>query len=109
MMKKTNPLQALEKRLHQQTVALEKAEDALHKEVDCRREIEKAKDPEKARQKRIAEYRERFANPYSGTVRGFIDEVIEPAVTRTRLIGAFEMLRTKRQSLPKKRHGNIPL
>lgn len=74
-----------------------------------RREIEKSKDPEKARAERIAEYRERFANPYSGAVRGFIDEVIEPAVTRSRIIAAFEMLRTKRQALPKKKHGNCPL
>ncbi len=74
-----------------------------------RREIEKSKDPEAVRAKRIAEYRERFANPYSGAVRGFIDEVIEPAMTRSRIIAAFEMLRTKRQSLPKKKHGNCPL
>ncbi len=74
-----------------------------------RREIEKSKDPEAARAKRIAEYRERFANPYSGAVRGFIDEVIEPALTRSRIIAAFEMLRTKRQALPKKKHGNCPL
>lgn len=74
-----------------------------------RREIEKAKDPEAARAKRIAEYRERFANPYSGAVRGFIDEVIEPAVTRSRIIAALEMLRTKRQALPRKKHGNCPL
>jgi acetyl-CoA carboxylase carboxyltransferase component len=74
-----------------------------------RREIEKAEDPEKTRAKKIAEYRERFANPYSGAVRGFIDEVIEPAITRSRLIAAFEMLRTKRQALPRKKHGNCPL
>ncbi len=74
-----------------------------------RREIQKSEDPEQTRADRIAEYRTRFANPYSGTRRGFIDEVIEPAVTRPRLIAALEMLRTKRQSLPRKKHGNIPL
>lgn len=74
-----------------------------------RREIEKSKDPETTRAKKIAEYREQFANPYSGTVRGFIDEVIEPAMTRSRLIAAFDMLRTKRQALPRKKHGNCPL
>jgi acetyl-CoA carboxylase carboxyltransferase component len=74
-----------------------------------RREIEKSKNPEAARAKRIQEYRERFANPYSGAVRGFIDEVIEPALTRSRVIAALEMLRTKRQALPKKKHGNCPL
>jgi acetyl-CoA carboxylase carboxyltransferase component len=74
-----------------------------------RREIEKSKTPETMRAKKIEEYRERFANPYSGAVRGFIDEVIEPAVTRPRVIAAFEMLRTKRQALPRKKHGNIPL
>jgi acetyl-CoA carboxylase carboxyltransferase component len=74
-----------------------------------RREIEKAKNPESKRAEKIAEYRKRFANPYSGAVRGFIDEVIEPAVTRPRLIASFEMLRTKRQALPRKKHGNCPL
>ena len=74
-----------------------------------RREIQRSKTPEKTRTKKIAEYRERFANPYSGAVRGFIDEVIEPAVTRSRVIAALEMLRTKRQTLPRKKHGNCPL
>jgi acetyl-CoA carboxylase carboxyltransferase component len=74
-----------------------------------RREIEKSKDPEATRAKRIADYREQFANPYSGAVRGFVDEVIEPAVTRSRVIAALDMLRTKRQSLPRKKHGNCPL
>jgi len=74
-----------------------------------RREIASSPDPEKTRAEKIAEYRERFANPYKAAALGFIDDVIEPAQTRPRVLAAFEMLRTKRQSLPHKKHGNIPL
>jgi len=55
------------------------------------------------------EYIEKFANPYLAANRGFIDEVIEPAVSRRKLIKAFSMLENKAVSLPKKKHGNIPL
>ncbi len=61
------------------------------------------------RQKLIAEYREKFANPYKAAELGYIDEVIRPEDTRPRVIRAFEMLRTKRQENPPKKHGNIPL
>jgi len=74
-----------------------------------RREIAASPNPEKTRAEKIAEYKERFANPYKAAALGFIDDVIEPAQTRPRIIAAFEMLRTKRQSLPRKKHGNIPL
>ncbi len=57
----------------------------------------------------IAEYREKFANPYVAAQRGFIDDVIEPKETRPRLINALEMLQNKRESNPPKKHGNIPL
>ena len=56
-----------------------------------------------------AEYAELFANPYNAAARGFVDEVIEPKHTREKLIKAFDMLKNKVATLPKKKHGNIPL
>jgi propionyl-CoA carboxylase beta chain len=72
-------------------------------------EIEKAKDPKAERERRIAEYREKFANPYVAAEKGFIDAVIEPAETRRRLIRGLEVLKSKRDQNPPRKHGNIPL
>jgi acetyl-CoA carboxylase carboxyltransferase component len=74
-----------------------------------RREIAEAADPEATRARLVAEYREKFANPYIAASRGYIDAVIEPHETRPRLINALEMLQNKRDSNPPKKHGNIPL
>jgi propionyl-CoA carboxylase beta chain len=74
-----------------------------------RKEIESAKDPAKARAKLIEEYNDKFANPYVAAALGYLDDVIEPQETRPRLIRALRMLANKRQSLPPKKHGNIPL
>jgi len=74
-----------------------------------RREINEAKDKEAARRARIVELEDKFANPYVAAERGFIDEVIEPAQTRPKLIRALSLLDTKRDSNPPKKHGNIPL
>jgi propionyl-CoA carboxylase beta chain len=74
-----------------------------------RREITEAKDSEAARHARIAELEEKFANPYVAAERGFIDEVIEPALTRPKLIRALSLLENKRDTNPPKKHGNIPL
>ncbi|RLB11615.1 MAG: methylmalonyl-CoA carboxyltransferase [Deltaproteobacteria bacterium] len=74
-----------------------------------RKEIEDARDPEATRQKLIEEYRENFANPYKAAEVGYIDEVIFPEETRPKLIRALLMLRNKKASIPKRRHGNIPL
>ena len=74
-----------------------------------RRELADAEDPETRRAELIADYEQRFSNPYVAAERGLVDEVIEPRETRPRLIQALEMLRTKRASLPPKKHGNIPL
>ena len=57
----------------------------------------------------MEDYTERFANPYLAAERGYIDAVIDPAETRRKLIAGFEMLRSKREELPKRKHGNIPL
>src|SRR5258707_520055 len=72
-------------------------------------EIDKAADPEQRRRELIAEYTEKFNNPYIAASRGYIDEVIEPRFTRTKLITALEMLKNKRDTNPPKKHGNIPL
>ncbi|HHT65799.1 MAG: acyl-CoA carboxylase subunit beta [Caldicoprobacterales bacterium] len=74
-----------------------------------RKEIEKAEDPVAKRQEKIQEYRDRFTNPYAAAARGYIDDVIEPEATRPRLISALEMLQSKRETRPPKKHGNIPL
>jgi len=74
-----------------------------------RREINEAKDQEAARRTRILELEDKFANPYVAAERGFIDEVIEPAQTRLKLIRALSLLENKRDTNPPKKHGNIPL
>ncbi len=74
-----------------------------------RDQLLKAADPEQARADYVAEYRDKFANPYSAAALGYIDEVIRPRQTRAKLIVALRMLRNKRQKNPPKKHGNIPL
>src|SRR6266581_466320 len=74
-----------------------------------RNEIERAKDPAAERERLVADYRHTFANPYMAAELGYIDEIIQPADTRPRLIGALEMLQNKRDRNPPKKHGNIPL
>jgi propionyl-CoA carboxylase beta subunit len=71
--------------------------------------IESATDPSAERARLVAEYEERFANPYVAAARGYVDEVIAPSETRARLAAGLAMLEGKRQSLPRKKHGNIPL
>ncbi len=78
-------------------------------EIIFKKEIEKAEDKEAAIRKKEEEFREKFATPYIAAERGYIDEVIEPASTRLRLVRALEMLDTKVDHNPKKKHGNIPL
>jgi propionyl-CoA carboxylase beta chain len=74
-----------------------------------KRELEGAADPSELRAQKVAEFREKFANPYVAASRGFIDEVIRPRQTRTRLIAALARLETKRDRNPPRKHGNIPL
>ena len=78
-------------------------------EIIFRKEIQEAADPAAKLLEKEAEYAELFAHPYNAAKHGFIDEVIEPSVTRTKLIRAFDMLKNKVSHLPKKKHGNIPL
>ncbi len=77
--------------------------------VVFRKELEKARDPIQRKAELVAEYREKFANPFIAAERGFLDDVIEPKETRPRLINALEMLENKRDSNPPKKHGNNPL
>ena len=78
-------------------------------EVLFRKEIAAAADPEAATEARMAEYRDKFANPYVAAARGYVDDVIDPRDTRPRLVSALDMLAAKRDSNPPRKHGNIPL
>ena len=78
-------------------------------EIIFRNEIKSAKDPEVALANKEKEYADIFANPYRAAERGFVDEVIHPKQTRLKLIKAFAMLENKVDSIPQKKHGNIPL
>lgn len=88
-------------------IAVMGAEGAVS--IICREEINKAKDPAAERARLIAEYEAKFSNPYVSAELGYTDEVIEPAMTRKRIIDSLEMLKNKRESFPAKKHGNIPL
>ena len=88
-------------------IAVMGAEGAVN--IVSREEIAKAEDPEAERARLIEEYKGKFANPYIAAARGFVDDVIDPRETRPRLIRALRMLHTKRDTLPPKKHGNIPL
>jgi len=74
-----------------------------------RGEIAKSDSPDETKQRLVAEYRESFANPYVAAARGYVDDVIDPRETRPKLIRALEMLANKMETLPAKKHGNIPL
>ncbi len=74
-----------------------------------RRDLAAAEAPEELRRQLIAEYRERHANPYIAAARGYLDAVITPRETRPRLIAALTAMKSKRATLPAKKHGNIPL
>lgn len=78
-------------------------------EIIFKREIAEADDPQAKLQEKVQEYTEKFANPYRAAHRGYIDEVIMPEQTRQKLIRAFTMLENKVASMPRKKHGNIPL
>ncbi len=78
-------------------------------EVLHRRELESAADPEVRRAELVSEYVARHANPYLAAERGYVDDVIEPALTRAQLVRGLAMLRSKREELPPRKHGNVPL
>ena len=88
-------------------IAVMGAEGAVN--ILYKRDIEKAADPAAMRAQKIAEFRERFASPYVGAERGYVDEVILPRTTRAKLVQALATLDHKRDKNPAKKHGNIPL
>ena len=88
-------------------IAVMGAEGAAN--IVFRNDIQNAEDPVVKRKEKIAEYEEKFNNPYRAAEMGYVDDVIEPATSRQRIISAFDMLESKRESLPPKKHGNIPL
>ena len=88
-------------------VAVMGAEGAVN--VIHRRALEEVEDSDARRAELVEEYRDRFANPYVAAERGYVDDVIEPRLTRPRLIDALETARTKQEPRPSRKHGNIPL
>jgi acetyl-CoA carboxylase carboxyltransferase component len=78
-------------------------------EVIFRKEAMASADPKAALKKKEEEYRDKFANPYNAAKKGYIDDIIEPSRTRFRIIRALEMLANKKDSIPPRKHGNIPL
>jgi propionyl-CoA carboxylase beta chain len=88
-------------------IAVMGAEGAVN--VIHRREISSADDPEAKRAELIGSYSEHLLNPYVAAERGYVDAVIDPRETRVRLLRSLEMLRSKRESIPQRKHGNVPL
>ena len=88
-------------------IAVMGAEGAVN--IIYRGEISSAEDPDQTRKELVVDYQEKFTNPYVAANRGYIDDIIDPSETRPRLIRALEMLQNKRDTLPAKKHGNIPL
>jgi acetyl-CoA carboxylase carboxyltransferase component len=78
-------------------------------EIVYRRELQQAADPIARRAELVEEYTNRYANPYAAAERGYVDDVIDPADTRIKLIAGLAMLATKREELPQRKHGNVPL
>lgn len=88
-------------------IAVMGAEGAAN--IVFKNDIKEAADPIAKRQEKVAEYEEKFNNPYRAAEMGYVDDIIEPATARQRIISGFDMLASKRLSLPAKKHGNIPL
>ncbi len=78
-------------------------------EIVYRRELQNAADPVTRRAELVQEYTEKYSNPYAAAERGYIDDVIDPAETRIKLIAGLSMLQSKREELPRRKHGNMPL
>jgi propionyl-CoA carboxylase beta chain len=78
-------------------------------EIIFKKEIANSENPEQELEKKLEEYKNKFANPYIAAERGYIDDVIEPSETKIKLVNAFQLLKNKVDKNPKKKHGNIPL
>jgi propionyl-CoA carboxylase beta chain len=88
-------------------IAVMGAEGAVN--ILYRKQLKEMEDPEAARARLVAEFREKFAKPYRAAASGHIDDILTPAETRPRLIAALELLRDKQATVPAKKHGNMPL
>jgi propionyl-CoA carboxylase beta chain len=88
-------------------IAVMGAEGAVN--IIYRRDLKAAKQPDRVRKDRIQEYQDLLYNPYVAAKRGYIDAVIRPQETRAKLIEALGVMRSKSETLPPKKHGNIPL
>jgi acetyl-CoA carboxylase carboxyltransferase component len=89
-------------------IAVMGAQGAVNVVSSYRKQIKEADNPEAMRQEKIKEYEDAFNNPYIAAERGYIEAIIQPSETRARLIDALEILCTKSEALPPKKHGNIP-
>lgn len=78
-------------------------------EIIYRRELQQAADPVARREELVEQYAEKFANPFAAAERGYVDDVIDPVDTRRKVVAGLRMLRSKREQLPKRKHGNVPL
>jgi acetyl-CoA carboxylase carboxyltransferase component len=78
-------------------------------EILNRRELQQAADPDARKAELVDEYTEKYANPYVAAERGIVDAVIDPSETRQKVVAAFRMIESKREELPKRKHGNVPL
>ena len=78
-------------------------------EILNRRELQQAAAPEARKAELVDDYTEKYANPYVAAERGIVDAVIDPAETRQKVVAAFRMIESKREELPKRKHGNVPL
>jgi propionyl-CoA carboxylase beta chain len=88
-------------------IAVMGAEGAVN--IIFRNEIKETSDPKVTRQKLVADYQEKFASPYKAAELGYVDEIIEPEETRPKIIQALDILKTKVDANPWRKHGNIPL
>jgi propionyl-CoA carboxylase beta chain len=88
-------------------IAVMGAEGAVN--IISRKAIAASDDPEETRQQLVSEYEDKFSNPYFAASRGYIDDIIDPAETRPKLIRALEILENKVDTNPQRKHGNIPL
>jgi propionyl-CoA carboxylase beta chain len=88
-------------------IAVMGAEGAVN--IIFRNEINEAKDPKETRQQLVSEYQQKFASPYKAAELGYVDEIIEPEKTRPKIIQALDILKTKVDTNPWRKHGNIPL
>jgi acetyl-CoA carboxylase carboxyltransferase component len=78
-------------------------------EIVYRRELADAANPEARRAELVEDYTQRLANPYLAAERGYVDDVIEPSQTRRKLIAGMRLLESKREEIPERKHGNVPL